>query len=734
MRGEFQYRLDLIRDSLIGLTYHLLDPEIILYPFLDNLFLLHQKPLVVAFWEGDRCVYSSLKDPDFLSRHDIAWNLAHKSRVTRRASHYTMSVHQFPAARDQNKRGQIELPIDQDATDLTRRLLARSTRFPIPNDFFTSLDVSIGSRETRESEKSQTRGTLPHIEMDHSEVKALLDPFRVALDAIFAPSLHSDRLKISKDSLKYPNIFAVIRTCPTAESRYNGIFDYTAGLVLLTEMKDALRKWCETSCLHKSEGPPGTGTGSLNLHDADQFISALEQPLGLHSRSVSDLVFSSGIVDFGRQAREKGWDASVQGDNPDAQRRNVEKHIYPEGGRLFYIPIHVGGTPWLSLFTFTPKDPASDLAAWHHNYSFYRDLTQKAAALIRQEAHDVYADLLAKHIVIHMKSWVTPFATIVSEINHDTQKLAQVYPFPLLTITEGQHPSSCIFVPGRGYITLSFSTNPFFHRQVSWKVFNEQVILDQCREAVGDFTNREHGITVNTVAQTSHLLKGPLRVLDSIASTSTSTADSNMRRQIRKILDLHEVASALVSEEKRSKFIDQYKRPGSLSDLVSLLSEQYTESLRYLSEPTVSGNGAPRMQQLRGQKCIKFTSAVTNSAQSSIVFYEPLALTVFDGLLKNALDSVDMIHPNIVVRLVLDASGSAVYLCVENSTDLSSEGLSTLVRRLNHPGPDMVGITNIHWMSKVCWPKTRDKDRLSWSFQEKPQMVIAEVMIAEVIQ
>lgn len=537
-------------------------------------------------------------------------------------------------------------------------------------------------------------------------------------------------LTIEKGSLSYPNVFAVVRSCPTASRRYKGVFDYTAGLLLLSKMKSVLETWCANTCL--CELKDYCGNCPLVFSSADECLNALEYPLGSNSRSVSDLAFSSGIVDFGRQAREEEWDASVAGDPFDEQRRTIEKCVYPNGWRLFYIPIHVGGTPWLALFTFTPQDPASNQTAWHHNYSFYRDLAQKAAALIRQEAHDAYANLLSKHFVKHMESWITPMDTILSRINHDAQKLAQVYPFPMAKFTEDRQSPNSVFVPGRGIVTVSFKSNPFFTRQVSWHLGDDQAILRQCREAIGDFTRIEQSIEINAVAQSSHLLKIPLRVLDSIASSTTGDKFHALHRQIRKILDLHDVASALMSETKREMFRTQYRKDGTFQELKQILSNQYAASTSYLIEPAVSGNFAPRFRTLLNQGRIVFASDIVDRGEGRYAYYEPLIVAILDGLLTNAIDAVDLSNPSVLVNLARSEDNQTLFLCVENTTDIEQERLAILVRNLNAPGPDMVGITELHWMSKACWPSVNSGERLSWTVLANPRRVLARAMIAEV--
>ncbi|MFC1552629.1 hypothetical protein ACFL6P_08725, partial [Candidatus Latescibacterota bacterium] len=412
-----QYRLGLIMDSLSGICYHLPNPEVILFPFLDNLLLLHQRPLVFAFWRGKHCVYSSLNDPDFLSRYSIKWDVGKDMLIDLPGIHYRMSAHDFRSPENLNDQDQVVLSIDQEVTQLTRDLISEintSEKFQSPETFFKALEKSIDIRVMSKSPSHnvlQSVGIRKHIELDYQEVKEFLEPIRLVLDDVFSDSIRAGHLTMTKGSLEYPNIFAVIRTSPSSKPRYNKAFRYTAGLLLLSEMKRALQDWCVNSCLHELQYTKHNCP--LGFTIADDCISILEQPLSLNSRSVSDLVFSSGVVDFGRKASEYGWDFSVAGDDHDEDRRNAERCIYPSKGSLFYIPIHVGGTTWISIFTFTHEDPYLSPKAWHHNYSFYRDLVQKVAEMIRQKAHDVYTNLIAKTLLTHMESWLTPKNKII---------------------------------------------------------------------------------------------------------------------------------------------------------------------------------------------------------------------------------------------------------------------------------------------------------------------------------
>ncbi len=738
MLPEDEHRLDLIRDSLIGVSYHLPNPQVILFPFLDNLLLLHQVPLVFAFWHDDECVYSSLKDPDFLSRHDISLSHSPDARIRLPWTQYTLTVHDFSTLPPTKDRTTLVLPIHERATAMTRALLDNSNTHPLPHDFYDALAQSIvlqGTTGLGDLASAKRTHSIEPLDMDYGHVAELLSPIRRVLDNVYADSLTAMPLMVTRGSLSYPNVFAVVRTIPTARRRYKGAFDYTAGMLLLAETKRQLREWCTS----------GSYRDNAHLHpcpiefdDPEWCITALEQPLGPHSRSVSDLVFSSGIVDFGRRASEEGWDVS-HGDLLDRRRRVVEQCIYPVGRRLFYIPIHVGGTPWLSIFTFPPDEPASEVRNWHHNYSFYRDLTQKTAAVIRPTAFDVYAELVAETLVKHMKSWLAPRNKVITEVNSALQELAQVYPFPLMSVGASDQAKADIYIAGRGMFGLHFAENPFFEKHVAWNLGSEDMIVARCEKHVTHFSDVEHFVEINATAQSSHLLKVPLRTLGSIVSSSSPGSQAQAERQIAKIVNLHDFAVCLLSETKRQEFRNRECTCVPVPRFAEVVREQYDEAMVCLMTPEVSGNLAPRLQSLLASRHIFLKVAIPRDIlERKVVFFGPMLVTVLDGLLANAIDAVHAGKPLISVRVVWETveGKELVYLEIENSTSMSQSRAEELVRRLTSPGPDLVGITEIHWVTRACWPEVADAACLSWRVVRNhgTTAIIAKVVIGEILQ
>ncbi|MCI5208263.1 MAG: hypothetical protein D3910_05600, partial [Candidatus Electrothrix sp. ATG2] len=145
---------------MIGISYHLPAPEVIYFPFLDNLSLLHQAPLIYSFWIEGQLVCSSLQDPDFWSRQNIKMEPAYKSGIKLRNTPYILTIHQFPPADIQTE----FIPFDKRATELTAALLDKSGQFALPDEFFSSLKIAIESRSMPEFNKPQRKKNLKCID------------------------------------------------------------------------------------------------------------------------------------------------------------------------------------------------------------------------------------------------------------------------------------------------------------------------------------------------------------------------------------------------------------------------------------------------------------------------------------------------------------------------------------------------------------------------------------------
>lgn len=745
MNRDESHHISLISDSLLGVAYNLPDPKRMIFPFLDNLQLLHQGQSVFAIWEKDKLIYTSLKDKDYVDRHNIVWGSPVTNTVSLGGLHH-MSIHRFSETCNSDANSQHRLPVDQRAMELSSHLLAADDIRK--SNVIEMISQSINSHVDNECSSSSGDDFASASELEYAKVKEFLKPVRAALNDIFTEVVSSEKWNIrGRMGSVLPNIFPVVRTAPLSCLRRNGHFDYTAGLLPLPAMEQQLAKWCvsnkERTVSEVKESLEllmvrGVNGVDWDLTDPVACLNALQEPLGPHARSVSDLVFTSGLVSFGHHAQERGVDESTRGDKAgdvgDRRRRAMELLLYPKSRSIFYIPVHVGGTPWLSFFTFAP-DPVE---AWYHNYSFYRDIVPKTLALLRQRAQEAYAGLLTTALLEAIADRTADLKSIVSRINEETQKLARVYPFSLCRAKESSNnESNAMILPGRGgQLTLQFKPNPFLHQQTTWDLGNTDNLHRHCVDHITKYIEREQSMELSVVAQSTHLLKVPLDTLSGMVRSKSPNRQTHMERLIKKLHNLHDFSAICVSESKRRVLLTKWKQLGAANDLVSFVMSTYAEMLTYLCDPFSSGLLAPLTKNLMNSGCIHFNEkpGLTAASHERFTYFEPHVEAVLDGLLTNALNGVSSADsPNVCVDLVREprmAEPDGLYLIISNSSAMSVEGLTFQAQHWNSPGSDMIGISALHWVSRKCWPK--DADRLLWSIQHEPVRVVARALIAEV--
>lgn len=739
---ETSRRLDLIRDIISGIGYHLPNPEVLLYPFLDCIMLLHQRELVPAIWKDDRCMDVFLKDPSLLREFEgthrekmsqycdgLTRNTVKKHRIALGKTRYSLSIHLFPNLDEiRNGTGSAVTEVDTAATDLTRSLLQGETD-PRPfEDFFHSLQIA-ADRHIERIGRSFSPTSIKREEVAENEVSYFLAPLREILDDVFAdydPVAHDgvpSSLVVKKGDLVYPNVFAVVRTFTGQPGRHEGCFDYTARIILPSRIKKLLETWCGQGC-----GFSGQHSCPWGLASGEQCVAALERPLGHGARSVADLVFSNGIMAFGMKPSQPSLDQRVNNegiscreDSDDDARRWVESCIYPENTSLMYPPIHVAGTPWLALYTHCSDEITPE--TWRHNYWFYRDTVQKGSSLIRLKSQAAYLKLLADQLIKQLKS--TSFGSqkhlLIHEINRALTKLAQIYPFPLAQFYAGPAAgTAAISVPGRYDIHLSVAPNPFFPMQVDWGMTSPETIISYCIDRIHAFGEERKYIGLSSFAKVSHLFKNPLAVLSILAKESGNDAVISQAERIRY---LHDSAAMLLSESKRDAA--RKKRLVRMLDaFMGDLGELYTKCRADISlNPDLT---AGRANALLPEK-VWLEEFPTESCMPTIVSFLPLLMMVIDGILTNAVTSSPNEDP---VSVKIRWDGESLWLVVKNRFDNRAGNIEQIIHRLNEPGIDLVGVTNLHWAAEAYWPDR--PNRLRWRSEICTGIthVIAEALIA----
>jgi len=730
---ELDFRIELIRDALNGITYHLPRPKLFVLPFVDYLYLLFQRPLVFNFWEGAECVFTSLEDQYFRELLGEGWPRKPSRVACIPKTNLEVSVHSFdsPAinnayVRRQRSASSTEhntegLPVDEDATAIVERLCAAELSPKLLPEMFKILAESV--RVPRHGVgKCVIDGAK---EADYrNQLLPLLDPMRRVLKSAFGDALDSPGIRQREGGFCRTNIYAVVRTIAYPQRRYRHAFPYTAGLLLMDDQRDEARERCRHLAARRGEMCHASRTSDFDC------CRQLEQPLGLDARSVSDLVFCSGTVDFGRSAGEADWD--VAGGEVDKLRQICERCVYPPGRGLFYVPVHVCGTPWIAVFTFADK--------WSHNYTLYRDVLHKTAALIRQNAWREYITLVTDKLILRLRDPAAPSATVVKEVNRDWRLLAQTYPFPSAELHQSRGEESAMRVPGRGPLTVTARENPFFNRQVDWGIVGEASVVDACGEAVARFAAGAALVEISAVAHTSHVLKVPLRVLQAICATEMDRATQMrvMQQQVDRILGLHSFALACIDSRKRAAVVAEMT---SLDEFQDVVRRAVVNTTEFLSVPQVSGNRAARIRDIVRRDSIGIGArGEVVAPEARVRYYPSLVSLALDGLISNALDYMDELAPNIGVFLSTKAVAGRTFvqLDVENSTDLAPDVLADTIERMNAASPGMVGITVLFWACRIWAPPATDEYydyQPVWtkSTSSCPTLIVASLPIAEVV-
>jgi hypothetical protein len=480
--AEQKYHIGLIRAGMIGSLFQFPQEDAFLFPFIDYLSLFFQSrpgraPLVFLLWQGELCRFSSFGDFYFASKYHLTKERLKRPKKALRISESDdvwLSIHQVrkldyfeekyssyaPLPEGTIKQAEI-LKLDQPAMQAAELLLhgedrSFGARLDEVEAFFPLLIESIKYRDRSPYPEELTRPAIPDI--DYAvDVLPRLESFRSVLDDVFSDAMLSQGKQFPQHEPDLGNVFCAIRVVSSGRLRY-GYFPYTAGLLLSKKQREILGKWCfeknDFAC-------------SVGLPKGESCARLLESPLGLNSRSVADAVFCSGVIDFAREADDKLWDTAHRNDEKDNLRIKAERCIYPakKDASLYYVPIHVSGIPWLSVFTFTPRNYQH---RWLHNYTFYRDIISRSAALLKEKSKSEYLSQLSEAAVSLLLNWQETPKNISMEINRRWSILARIFPFPIFQISSsGSDKRSMpalieeIKVPGRGecYISANYTNS-----------------------------------------------------------------------------------------------------------------------------------------------------------------------------------------------------------------------------------------------------------------------------------
>jgi signal transduction histidine kinase len=291
-------------------------------------------------------------------------------------------------------------------------------------------------------------------------------------------------------------------------------------------------------------------------------------------------------------------------------------------------------------------------------------------------------------------------------------------------------------VPGRGEFGITFEQNPFFNCQVNWKIGDLNPIFNRCKRELELFSKLEEHVEINVIAQTTHLLKFSLNVLYNLSSTSDPKQLPLVRDQVDYILKTHEIAEAIVSPTKRHSLRSNYVIKEILDFFIKNAEEVYDKVLYYIGQPGVgvSVNQAERMAELIKNGGLSYSIHLPYTEKNIRVrYFEPCITFLLQGLVSNAIKHSPKTKA-IKVKVAIHGNEheSGIYLKVQNQTDIDQSELKNIVNRLNSPGPDLVGISETHYVSKAFWG---DDVTPQWELNVENGVtwITASALIAEVV-
>lgn len=499
------------------------DPAIAFFPLIDAIILLLGKPLALIFHR--QAQGSSQSEPIFLTYPEV--DLSEMKSTYLKDSSLAATLIEVPAPAGVRDRFFISLANireeQDDAADgfsrrlqldpyrvaaattevnrpptglhgerldvwLLRRLFYElqatcSGRSRLSLDVLSALHDGLSSRiSPRESEKAVSSpwddDELPEWEKTRD---AMMDQhWREILDQSLPRFTRRDGVAGNMLVRERLSFLCVFRFALPGTRRRFGKFDYGARIVLSRRQLAAIREWLGSAPVFRTTSQ-GTSEEKANLFktefacDPKAVIRALELPLGMNYRSISDTHFGSGFIDFAPEATYakegprsgptlEARDRTEGTDDPELQndrlRKVAERLVLDEiGSRVFYVPIHVGGIPWLGLLILEDEVRGADVAdaSWEESYHLYRGPVTTIGQQLRLSSHNAYSSALCAAV---NQELTTLSRDVFPEINRRWQKLSAFFPFEVGTLTQTEHAPHSIAFPAGKRAVLASAPNP----------------------------------------------------------------------------------------------------------------------------------------------------------------------------------------------------------------------------------------------------------------------------------
>jgi hypothetical protein len=531
-----QMQCNLISQVLSEMIYLYPPSDVKPYRVVDALLLLGQKPLVICFYDkSGEFMTSTFSDPEFSD----AFQEAIKAKKVPVANHFpagNMQLAFYEILDDipngNTGSGEVNFVLaDKKVVDLYQMLFETILKHTelvddnLADDIATQLRGFVDNKIKSPPMTASSPSIPPEYKkLIENETEEFLFSMRSVLEEAFAESLESPLLSLSKDlgqQGRTPNVFCLVRTALGSIKRHNS-FDYTIREVLLGKAERNIRELTKSeiesfvSLIRDKLLDAGDqqsnvlNRGSIDelikkwCSSSEQIIRVLERPISNDSRFVADSVFASGISEtsFIRKSARHTLGESPTG--MDLLRNcmwGILLSFHGTTSRACFVPVHVGGSPWLAIFTTQPGfEQASDIRAWLHFFRFYRSLTPQFASKLRAGTAIVFRRFIARHFGEVLRNKDSDRKQISKEVNHRWMALSTIFPFEVPQLKLDKLPEAkAIPLDGQEPLWLTLEKNRFLREQVEDKLrINPKNVLDDCTAEQKKLREEKKQIAIET--------------------------------------------------------------------------------------------------------------------------------------------------------------------------------------------------------------------------------------------
>lgn len=174
---------------------------------------------------------------------------------------------------------------------------------------------------------------------------------------------------------------------------------------------------------------------------------ALEQPLGPGARAFADSPLSTGIIFIGEAGQRADQaltlerypaDCELDRQRGEAEALEATYGRQSRGESLFYLPVHVGGRPWLALYCFLGPggtDPASRLALMWQRLRIYAEVMPLLAHELSDAVQSAYTDTMTRELYhAILEGDLTDLPALCAAISAAWRLASASYPYEALAI------------------------------------------------------------------------------------------------------------------------------------------------------------------------------------------------------------------------------------------------------------------------------------------------------------